>query len=180
MNNLIIPGFDDERNEQITITLKKVDSVPNCIVFELKGHVDTYNSPFFQRQVQKAINADFINLIFNANGLNYLSSTGIGCFTAFLKAVKPKDGNVVFFGMPDKVMEIFKLLGFEQFFSFSRDIEDSIRFLKAKSNKSTLFPKVFECPVCDKKLKANKGGKYRCPNCKTVLAVSDKGEIFLG
>jgi anti-sigma B factor antagonist len=179
-NDLIVPGFDDEKNDQINIVLKKVTSLPKGLVFELKGHVDTYNSPFFQKRVSKAIRAGFVDLIFNANGLNYLSSTGIGCFAGFLKELKPLGGDVVIMGIQPKVLEIFRLLGFEQFFYFAGSIEEAVRYFSVKKNTQGPFPKAFACPICNRKLKTSKSGKFRCPECKSIIIVNEKAEILLG
>ena len=116
-NNDIVPGFDDEKDDSLKIRLQKVDSVDNCLTLFLTGYIDTYNSNFFQKRVGKAIEAGFIRLIFNCGGLNYVSSTGIGSFTAFLKAVKPRGGDIVLLEIQPKVYEVFQLLGFSQFFN---------------------------------------------------------------
>ncbi|MDP3178493.1 MAG: STAS domain-containing protein, partial [Spirochaetaceae bacterium] len=94
-NNDIVPGFDDEKDDSLKIRLQKLDAIDNCLALFLTGYIDTYNSNFFQKRVGKAIDTGFIRLIFNCGGLNYVSSTGIGSFTAFLKAVKPRGGDIV-------------------------------------------------------------------------------------
>ena len=94
-NNEIVPGFDDEKDDSLKIKLQKVESDTNCLVLYLTGYIDTYNSNSFQKRISRAVDSGFIKLIFNCNGLNYVSSTGIGSFTAFLKTVKPKGGDLV-------------------------------------------------------------------------------------
>ena len=69
--------------------------MPGCLILFLTGYIDTYNSNFFQKKVTRAIEQGYIRLIFHCGGLNYVSSTGIGSFTAFLKAVKPRGGDIV-------------------------------------------------------------------------------------
>ena len=85
MNNDMIPGFDDEKDDSLKIRLQKIDSVDKCLVFYLAGYIDTYNSNYFQKRVNKGVEAGYVRLIFHCGGLNYVSSTGIGSFTAFLK-----------------------------------------------------------------------------------------------
>ena len=34
-NNLIIPGFDNDKDDSLTISLRKVDSISNCLVVYL-------------------------------------------------------------------------------------------------------------------------------------------------
>ena len=78
INNNIIPGFDEEKDDSLKISLDKVSDLPNCIRIYLNGYIDTYNSNFFQKKIAKVIEAGFINIIFNCTALTYVSSTGIG------------------------------------------------------------------------------------------------------
>jgi anti-anti-sigma factor len=182
MNNDIVNGFDDEKDDSLKIRLHQVTEVEGCLVLYLTGYIDTYNSNYFQKRVQKAIDAGFIRMVFQCNGLNYVSSTGIGSFTAFLKSVKPRGGDLVLLEIQPKVYEVFQLLGFSQFFNIKDNLEDSVNFFKADktTEAASLFPKVFSCPICSKKLKALKPGRFRCSECKTILAIDNGGQVFLG
>ena len=148
-NNSIIPGFDEEKDDSLKIRLEKIDDIDGCIVLFLNGYIDTYNSSFFQKRVSKVVEAGFIRLIFNCGALNYVSSTGIGSFTAFLKTVKPKGGDVVLLEIQPKVYEVFQLLGFSQFFNIKDSLADSIDFFRTSGVeiKSEIFPKIFSCPI---------------------------------
>ncbi|MDR2468307.1 MAG: STAS domain-containing protein, partial [Spirochaetaceae bacterium] len=141
-----------------------------------------YNSASFQKRTTRAVDAGFIKLIFNCSGLNYVSSTGIGSFTTFLKMVKSAGGDLVLFDVQPKVFEVFQLLGFSQFFNIRDNMEDAVSFFegKAKMPYSASFPRIFDCPICGKKLKATKAGRFRCSECKTILAVDENGQVFLG
>jgi anti-anti-sigma factor len=180
-NNDLVPGFDDEKDESLKIQLQKVDEVEGCLILYLNGYIDTYNSNYFQKRVAKAIEKGFIKLIFQCNGLNYVSSTGIGSFTAFLKSVKPRGGDLVLLEIQSKVYEVFQLLGFSQFFNVRENLDESVNYFRTGTAESvSLFPKVFSCPICSKKLKALKPGRFRCSECKTILAIDNGGQVFLG
>ncbi len=180
-NNNLVPGFNDEKDDSLKITLEKVSDVENCVTIYLNGYIDTYNSSFFQKRIQKVVEADFTNLIFNCTGLNYVSSTGIGSFTAFLKMVKPKGGDVVLLEIQPKVYEVFQLLGFSQFFNIKESLTDAIAFFKQGAPVAeSVFPKIFSCPVCSKRLKATRSGRFRCSECKSILAIDAQGQVFLG
>lgn len=181
-NNDIVPGFDEEKDDSLKIRLQKVDKVEGCLILYLTGYIDTYNSNFFQKRVTKAIEANYIRLIFNCGGLNYVSSTGIGSFTAFLKAVKPRGGDLVLLEIQPKVYEVFQLLGFSQFFNIKDNLDEAVDyFIKGGQTGSTnVFPKIFKCPICSKKLKATRAGRFRCSECKTILAIDNSGQVFLG
>jgi hypothetical protein len=128
------------------------------------------------------IDTGYIRLIFQCAGLNYVSSTGIGSFTSFLKAVKPKGGDLVLLEIQPKVFEVFHLLGFSQFFVIKETLNDAVNFYKKGSSNEgeAIFPKVFSCPICSRKLKALKPGRFRCSECKTILAIDNAGQVFLG
>jgi anti-anti-sigma factor len=182
MNNEIVFGFDDEKDDSLKITLQKIDEIEGCLVLSLSGYIDTYNSNFFQKRIQKAIESGFVRLIFHCKGLNYVSSTGIGSFTAFLKSTRARGGDLVLVEIQPKVYEVFQLLGFSQFFNIKDTLTAAIDFFRPGSAKErgSLFPKIFACPICSKKLKAVKSGRFRCSECKTILAIDNAGQVFLG
>jgi anti-anti-sigma factor len=181
-NNDIVPKFDDENDESLKIDLQNVPNIDGCLIFVLNGFIDTYNSNYFQKRVQQAIEKGFIRLIFNCGGLNYVSSTGIGSFTAFLKAVKPKGGDLVLIEVQPKVYEVFQLLGFSQFFNVKDTLDKALGFFRGDSveKSSEVFPKIFPCPVCSKKLNAVKSGRFRCSECKSIIAIDNAGAVSLG
>lgn len=181
-NNDIIAGFDDEKDDSLKLRLQKVDGLDKCVVVFLNGYIDTYNSAFFQKKVARLIEGGFSQIIFNCASLNYVSSTGIGSFTAFLKTVKPRGGDVVLLDIQPKVYEIFQLLGFSQFFNIKDALSDAVAFFKSSTSEvqTEIFPKIFACPICTKKLKATKAGRFRCSECKTILAIDNNAQVFLG
>ncbi|WP_407428376.1 STAS domain-containing protein [Treponema sp.] len=180
-NNDIVPGFNDEKDDSLKITIEKIADIENGLIIYLNGYIDTYNSSFFQKRISKAVEAGFINLVFNCSALNYVSSTGIGSFTAFLKMIKPQGGDIVLLEIQPKVYEVFQLLGFSQFFNIKDTMNDAITFFKRGAPVAeSVFPKIFSCPVCSKRLKATRAGRFRCSECKSILAIDQHGQVFLG
>jgi anti-anti-sigma factor len=182
INNDIVPGFDDEKDESLKIKIQTVPDVEGCLVLTLNGYIDTYNSNYFQKRIHKTIEAGFVRLIFHCGGLNYVSSTGIGSFTTFLKAVKPKGGDLILLEIHPKVYEVFQLLGFSRFFQIKDSLDDSIGFFRdsVPAEIPLIFPNTFPCPVCTKSLKAIKPGRFRCSECKTVLSIDYTGKVLRG
>ena len=181
-NNVVIPGFDQDKDDSLQIRLDKSFGVPNGLIVYLTGYIDTYNSTYFQKKITQVIEAGFVNLIFNCAALNYVSSTGIGSFTVFLKIVKPKGGDIVLLEIQPKVYEVFQLLGFSQFFNIKNTAEEAIAFFAGggASSESSVFPMVISCPVCFKKLRATKSGRFRCSGCHSIIAINEAGETSLG
>lgn len=180
MNNDIISGFDDERVDSLKIVLEKVNE--QCLILSLDGYIDTYNSLFFQSRVSKAIVVGFLQLIFNCEKLTYISSTGIGSFSVFLKTIKPRGGDAVLVNVAPKIYEVFHLLGFSHFFPIKNSVAEAIDFLTSTSDTgiTDCFPTLLHCPICRHKMNIKRPGRYRCSDCKTILAVDSNANVFLG
>ncbi len=168
--------------DSLRIYVEKDSDDSSILMLNLKGFLDTYNSSDFQREINKIIESGSIKLLFNCSELNYVSSTGIGAFTAFLKTLKQKNGDVVLAGLQPKVFEVFQLLGFSKFFNITTTIDEGKSVLQGqvKKEESAVFPKIFKCPICKKTLKASKAGRFRCSECKTILKIDESGHVSLG
>ena len=95
--------------------------------------------------------------------------------------LKPKGGDVVLLEIQPKVYEVFQLLGFSQFFNIKNSTEEAVSFFsEGGQSSSSIFPLVISCPVCSKKLRATKSGRFRCSGCKSILAINEQGEVSLG
>jgi anti-anti-sigma factor len=182
-NDEIVSGFDIEKDDSLKIELRRIDGMNDGLILMLTGYIDTYNSTSFQKRVTRAIESGFVKLIFVCSGLNYVSSTGIGSFTAFLKSLKALSGDMVLQDVQPKVFEVFQLLGFSQFFNIRDTSVEAVNYLKGGGVKvavQTVFPLIFDCPICSKKLKAVKSGRFRCSECKSILGVDENGKVSLG
>jgi anti-sigma B factor antagonist len=161
-NNDIVLGFDEEKCQSLEIQIRRVNEVEHGLLLSLTGYLDVYYNPCFLRRVTKAIDAGYTRLIFDMHGYRDIGEPGIGVFTAFLKAVKPRGGDITFFSIQPQFYEAFQLLGFSQFFNI-RDTLDEATVFFAPAGKPPEFPIVF-----------------RCGTCGTILAVDPPGQVFLG
>ncbi len=180
-NNDLVPDFDSKKDDNLSISLQSCPESDGGIVICLTGYIDTYNSPFFQEQINKVVDEGFYNLIFDCTKLNYVSSTGIGAFSSFLKTVKAQGGEIIIFGLQGTTSEVFQLLGFSQLFKIKATLEESVALLRQGTHTSvSVFPKEFSCPVCSKRLRASCAGRFRCSECKSILTVDAQGQITVG
>jgi anti-sigma B factor antagonist len=171
-----------EKIEFLNVGLEEVGRIPRCVVVALKGYIDTYNSPGFQRQINNVITAGYIRLIFDFAGVTYISSTGIGVFTNILKDVKSRHGDIALAGVADRVFEVFQLLGFSRFFNIVSTLEEAVEWMAVRGRQSTgeVFPGIIACPVCSKKLRASRAGRFRCGECRTILVIDVSGRAAIG
>ena len=60
------------------------------------------------------------NVVFDLTDLKYIDSTGIGLFISLTKQLRTKEGDLVFFNVNAKVLEIFQLVKLNDFIQFFR------------------------------------------------------------
>ena len=178
-NNEVIQDFDDAVDKMLDIKLDLIKKVDNCCIVTLSGVLDTYNSLFFQNQMNKIVHAGFKKIIISCENVRYISSTGVGDLLLLSKHIKLTDGKLILVGLQDCVKEVLKLLGFFNFFCIKDSMDDAI----ASMNKNIVFkisassfPLPFTCPLCDAELRAPHVGRFRCLSCKSVISVYDKQE----
>jgi len=174
--------IDLDEQENLKLSCEKTELKDSALI-RISGFIDTFNSDFFRVQVSRVIDAGFRNIIIDATATTFMSSTGIGAFTALLKKIREAGGSLIIFGMPPKIYEVFQLLGFTNFFQFCDTLDEAVRTLKGHSlpaESIKIFPAIFTCPVCHRRLKASRPGRFRCSSCRVILAVGTEGKVQLG
>lgn len=177
-NTISIPGFEDGYEKNLKLSTDTIPGVSRSCVIFIKGQIDNFNASFFQEKMNRVLESPYRNIVFKCASLDYISSTGIGIFTKFFSDIRNRGGNVVFLDLQPKVYEVFQLLGFTHFFNIKADMAEAIEFLTDEKNiKVSIFPMSFECPICNAKLRTTHEGRFRCSNCKAIIAVSGDGKI---
>lgn len=186
-NIVSVLNADGDAIDSVKVSFTEYAAVYKCLIVNISGQIDTYNSSNFQRVINRAIDEGYRNFIFNCKSISYMSSTGIGSFTYILKALKDVKGHMVLCGIVKNVFEVFKLLGFSSFFEFYDDINSAKDYLSGSKKEvkidplepqKVIFPIVAVCPCCRKKYKISKASAYRCNQCKNLFIVNEYGETF--
>jgi anti-anti-sigma factor len=179
MNNDIVWGFDDEKMEGLAIRLAKIPALDGGLVIEGSGWLDLYNYDQFPKRVAKAIEAGYTRLVFDLHAVSYMSSPSIGGLTTLLLTVRAKGGDMVLQCVSPQVYEVWQLLGFTGFFTFTSTLEDSVAHFTRRPA-DVVFPRDFACPICAVRLRAGRAGRFRCGQCRTVLALAATGAVDVG
>jgi anti-anti-sigma factor len=178
-NNDILPGFDRDTCDFLTISLQKIEGVDSCLALRLKGQIDTYSSSFLYQSARKVIDAGFIRPVLVLIGVDYVSSKAVGAFVQIKKAAKDKGGEIALVDIHPRVMEVFKNLRLDKFLCCEGSFEEAVA--RMRGDRSALqFSEAVPCPSCERKLRIVKSGRFRCPKCMAVLAIDDAGMVRLG
>lgn len=99
-------------------------------ILDLSGDLDAHTSVQLERTIQDLIQKQHYNLIINFSKLNYISSAGLGVFMAFIDDIRAKGGDIKFSNMPEKIYQIFDLLGFPMLYESMPMRKKPLRNLK--------------------------------------------------
>lgn len=179
LERLKVPNFDIYADASIRTETLKVKEMENTVYLKLNGYLDTYNSINFQKQVNILTEAGYYRVIVDCSAVDYISSTGIGCFTELYKKCRTQGGDLVLIHLQKSVNEVFSLLGFSQFFVVKASLEDAVNYMKNHIAGEFEDVRKVQCPSCNRVLRVVKAGKFRCGNCKFVFTVTAQGKVSL-
>jgi anti-sigma B factor antagonist len=170
-----IPTFDDDK--ALTLRGQVIPGSENGLILHLKGSLDLYGVPHFNRQISRIKEAGFTTIVCECSQLAYVSSTGVGSFIEVLKYARQNHGDVLFTAVQPAVYRVLELLGFTTFFIITDTLPRAIDCL---GRQSPAYPKTFPCPVCSRRLLSKAAGRFRCPGCKVILNLNELGQVLLG
>ncbi len=101
-------------------------------ILQAKGFLDAHTAPNFENVLDKAIREGRNKIVVDLEGLQYISSAGLGVFMGFIEDVRSEGGDIKICNASPKVYKIFDLLGFPSLFEFANSLEEAIAQFKRK------------------------------------------------
>jgi anti-sigma B factor antagonist len=98
---------------------------------KLKGEVDASSSIHLDTAISEAKKGGHKKIMIDARELNYISSAGLGVFMSYIKDFEKENVQFVLFGLNEKVLNVFKMLGLDQLLSIYENEEEALKVLGA-------------------------------------------------
>ncbi len=99
------------------------------LIISIKGRLDGATSPKADEFIKKRLEGDTNRLLFDFEGLEYLSSAGLRAILSATKEIKSREGKVVLAGLNPYVYEIFEISGFTSLIPIKETVEEAIKDL---------------------------------------------------
>jgi anti-sigma B factor antagonist len=96
-------------------------------ILSVGGYLDAHTAPEFENAVQREIDAGNRKLIVDCQGLDYISSAGLGVFMSFLEEIRETGGDIKICGPSPKVLQVFEILGFPALFDMLADVPAAVQ-----------------------------------------------------
>ncbi len=97
-----------------------------AIVLSIAGHLDAASAPSFRRRMQSFMELGARWFVIDGRDLLYISSAGLGVFSASKPELDQKGGKIVLFGLRPNVFDTFHMLGLTDMFRFVEQESEAI------------------------------------------------------
>lgn len=88
---------------------------------ELTGSIDATTVESFSSVMDKLLEKGVKHLVLDCAGIKYINSTGLGILLKYVDAFSERSGGIVFTRVPQKVMLVMEMLGFNALFTIVAD-----------------------------------------------------------
>ena len=107
-------------------------SVENDVItLILNGDVDASSSINLDNAINDVKNEGHKKILINAQELHYISSAGLGVFMSYIKDFEKEDIKLALYGLNEKVMNVFKMLGLDQLLTIELNADDALKSVNA-------------------------------------------------
>jgi anti-sigma B factor antagonist len=100
--------------------------ISNINVLDLSGFLDAHTAPVLEEAFTNLISQGKYKIVVNFSSLDYISSAGLGVFMAFIDKVRSNSGDIKMTSMPNKIFNIFDLLGFPLLYEIYSSESDAV------------------------------------------------------
>lgn len=83
-------------------------------IIAINGDLDASSSILLDKAIADAVSKDANNILVDCSNLNYISSAGLGVFMSYLQDFQHQNISLVLFGLNEKVLNVFQILGLDQ------------------------------------------------------------------
>ena len=100
-------------------------------VIHLEGALDFRTFPRLEALTGELLAEGRLRLVFDCLNLNYVSSATLGSLVAFSRQARQQGGDLKLVSVPEDIMAIIQLLGFDTVLDIQPDMDAAIRAFEA-------------------------------------------------
>ncbi len=105
------------------ITSNKED---NILVIEIDGDLDASSAILLDQEIEIALKNNEQKMVVDCTNLEYISSAGLGVFMSYLQDFEERQVSLVLYGLSDKVLNVFKILGLDNLLKIVNNKEEAL------------------------------------------------------
>jgi len=99
-------------------------------VVNVKGQLDAHTFLTLQKELETTLHAEDPRLVLDCEGLDYISSAGLGVLKKMVREFRGKGGDIRLARVSQKIDNVMKLLGFSKVLKVYSGLEDAVSSYK--------------------------------------------------
>lgn len=107
----------------VQIDTTKENDITTLII---NGDVDASSSIQLDESLGAIVSNGDPKILVDCAGLNYISSAGLGVFMSYIEDINAKNIKMALFGLNDKVMNVFDILGLDQLLTIVKTKKEAL------------------------------------------------------
>lgn len=151
----------------LNISFFKFGEMEDTLRAEVSGVLNLFTAEQFRQEISRAAALGCRHFVLDLGKTDMVTDAGCGVLA---NVCAETDAVVINAG--SETMEVITRLGFDRFIKTAGSPEEAMSGLRR------IFPVVFPCPSCSRKLRGVRAGRFRCPSCRTVLTLDYSGSII--
>ena len=111
----------------------QVRDVEGVAVMLPEGFVNAHTVRQFESAIESLIESGRFTIILDCQGLNYISSAGLGAIMGLIEPIRENGGDIVLCELQPNVRSIFETLGFTELYRVFASREEALDALPRKA-----------------------------------------------
>jgi anti-sigma B factor antagonist len=91
------------------------------------GEIDASSSIELDLTIAKSVGEGYTKILVDCSALEYISSAGLGVFMSYIEEFGDKDIRMVLFGMSEKVVNTFEILGLSELLTIVDNKDEALK-----------------------------------------------------
>lgn len=108
------------------VQIKRIQEEGADIIVPI-GEIDASSSIELDLTIAKSVGEGFTKILIDCSALEYISSAGLGVFMSYIEEFSDKSIQMVLFGMNDKVLNTFEILGLSELLTIVQTKDEAKR-----------------------------------------------------
>lgn len=113
------------------IQIRTIGTHSDIALLKLRGFLDTMSAYHLQKKGDELISQGLYKYIINLEQLEYISSAGIETFHVMVQELRQHSGEMIFVHVPEKIYNVFEIIGVTKFFRIESTVHDAVKELEA-------------------------------------------------
>lgn len=94
-------------------------------IISVIGEVDASSSIDLDKAIAEAMDSGKKSFLVDCSSLEYISSAGLGVFMSYIEDFKTHNIGIAFYGLSEKVANVFEILGLDQLLTICATKEEA-------------------------------------------------------